>query len=83
MIAKIKKTNHWLALAASVSAVVASIPVTNAQDASKADPHAPPRIVATSPKIGETDVKADITEITVTFDRDMQSGCSWTGGPPD
>lgn len=39
-----------------------------------------PRIVATSPKNGATDVDPGLTEITVTFDQDMEEGMSWTGG---
>jgi hypothetical protein len=42
-----------------------------------------PSIVATSPKVGATDVSPALTEITVTFDRDMGPGFSWTGGGPD
>jgi RNA polymerase sigma-70 factor (ECF subfamily) len=38
-----------------------------------------PRIVATSPVYGATDVDPKTTEITVTFDRDMEEGMSWTG----
>jgi beta-lactamase regulating signal transducer with metallopeptidase domain len=41
-----------------------------------------PQIVSTTPKIGATDVAADLQWITVTFDRDMADGMSWTGGPP-
>lgn len=40
------------------------------------------RIVKSSPKKGATDVDPTSGEITVTFDRDMQKGMSWTGGPP-
>jgi beta-lactamase regulating signal transducer with metallopeptidase domain len=47
------------------------------------DPEAPPRIVSTTPAIGANDVDPALTEITVTFDRDMQSGFSWTGGGPE
>ena len=40
-----------------------------------------PTIVATTPKLGATDVDPDLDEIRVTFDRDMNvSGYSWTGG---
>jgi beta-lactamase regulating signal transducer with metallopeptidase domain len=40
-----------------------------------------PTIVSTSPKIGATDVDPATTEISVTFDRDMDvGGYSWTGG---
>ena len=42
-----------------------------------------PRIVSTTPKQGETDVDPALSEITVTFDRDMGEGLSWTGGGPD
>ncbi|SPE60775.1 putative Calcium/calmodulin-dependent protein kinase [Verrucomicrobia bacterium] len=43
----------------------------------------PPEIVATSPRPGDTEVDPAITEITVTFDRDMEGGFSWTGGGPE
>ena len=42
-----------------------------------------PTIVKTIPEIGVTDVSNDLKEIKVTFDRKMQTGMSWTGGPPD
>lgn len=42
----------------------------------------PPRIVSTTPAIGATDVDPSTGEITVTFDRDMRGGMSWTGGGP-
>lgn len=42
-----------------------------------------PQIVATSPAVGATDVDPATTEITVTFDRDMSDGFSWTGGGPN
>lgn len=85
----IKNTYRWPAIAVSTCAALAIITIANAQSgpgdkaASKANQNGPPRMVATSPKIGETDVKPDLKEITVTFDRDMQPGFSWTGGPPD
>ncbi|HLA83771.1 MAG TPA: PEGA domain-containing protein [Thermoguttaceae bacterium] len=44
---------------------------------------APPRIVATGPRVGAREVDPALTEITVTFDRDMATGFSWTGGGPD
>lgn len=43
----------------------------------------PPVIVSTSPVIGTNDVDPGISEITVTFDRDMGKGMSWTGGGAD
>lgn len=42
-----------------------------------------PRILATSPAVGVTDVDPATDEITVTFDRDMGEGFSWTGGGPN
>ncbi len=41
-----------------------------------------PQIVRRFPKNGATDVDPALTEISVTFDRDMYKGMSWTGGPP-
>lgn len=41
-----------------------------------------PRIVKSSPQKDATDVDPALNEITVTFDRDMQNGMSWTGGAP-
>jgi beta-lactamase regulating signal transducer with metallopeptidase domain len=43
----------------------------------------PPRILSTSPAVGAMDVDPAVTEITITFDRDMGGGFSWTGGGPD
>jgi hypothetical protein len=86
---KTEKNPRWQALAASVLATLASATLAQAQPgpgaaASKAeDEQGPPRIVATSPRIGETEVSPALKEITVTFDRDMERGMSWTGGGPD
>lgn len=55
----------------------------DAREAGPVNAQAPPRIVATSPRVGETEVDPSLTEITVTFDRDMAGGASWTGGGPD
>ena len=43
----------------------------------------PPMIVSTSPTAGTNDVSPSVVEITVTFDRDMAKGFSWTGGGTD
>jgi beta-lactamase regulating signal transducer with metallopeptidase domain len=51
-----------------------------AEKTEASDPYA--RIVKSSPRQGATDVEADLGEISVTFDRDMEPGMSWTGGPP-
>lgn len=86
---KIEKTPRWQALAASVLATLASVTLTQAGPAPAATASTtevepgPPRIVATSPRIGETEVNPALKEITVTFDRDMQPGFSWTGGGPE
>jgi beta-lactamase regulating signal transducer with metallopeptidase domain len=40
----------------------------------------PPKIVATSPAVGATDVDPAVTEISVTFNQEMGGGMSWTGG---
>ena len=42
-----------------------------------------PKIVQSSPKIGETEVDPELDEITVTFDQDMSDGMSWTGSKAD
>ncbi|MDI6783561.1 MAG: Ig-like domain-containing protein [bacterium] len=39
-----------------------------------------PMIVSTNPTIGAVDVDPALAKISVTFDQDMQSGFSWTGG---
>ncbi|MBX7245362.1 MAG: Ig-like domain-containing protein [Candidatus Sumerlaeaceae bacterium] len=43
---------------------------------------APPSIVSLSPAFAATDVDPATTAIVVTFDQDMASGFSWTGGGP-
>lgn len=42
-----------------------------------------PQIVKSNPANGATGVDPGLKEITVTFDRDMANGMSWTGGPPE
>jgi len=41
-----------------------------------------PKITKMIPEIGATDVDSGLKEIRVTFDRKMDGGMSWTGGPP-
>jgi beta-lactamase regulating signal transducer with metallopeptidase domain len=41
-----------------------------------------PQIVETNPSQGATGVDPGLKEISVTFDRDMEKGMSWTGEPP-
>ncbi len=90
MIAKFKKTNRWPVAAIVAFAGLAVITLTDAHSApgagtsgaDTADKSGPPNIVATSPQVGATDVDPATAEITVTFDRDMGGGFSWTGGGP-
>ena len=57
---------------------------TNATaEAAPVEKTGPPEIVATSPETGATDVDPALTEITVTFNRDMGEGFSWTGSGPN
>ncbi len=48
----------------------------------KIDPKSPPSYTST-PKSDATDVDPALKEIVLKFDRDMEGGMSWTGGPPD
>lgn len=85
-IPKFNTPKHWLLSTAAACGTVAMVSFAQAQagqNPGASDSPGPPRIVATSPKVGETEVKPNLKEITVTFDRDMQPGFSWTGGPPD
>src|SRR5690606_30988743 len=44
------------------------------------DPGGPPQIVKMEPENGATEVDPSLTKLTVTFDRPMAEGFSWTGG---
>ncbi len=104
MIAKFRKTERGIALAAFLLAGLTLATVTlscrraaetppaskppeaaapQAAQPDNPDDQGPPKIIATSPGIGATDVDPGMTEITVTFDRDMGRGFSWTGGGAD
>ena len=65
-----------------VALVASEAPAGNAEPEPAAVLPAAPQIVQTVPAIGATDVDPTLSEITVTFDRDMGKGMSWTGGPP-
>ena len=88
MIAKYRKTNRASALAGIIIIILGLLTLTDAQSEDKATADAEadkpdqPKIVSTSPAVGATDVDPALTEITVTFDRDMGRGMSWTGGGP-
>lgn len=89
MIAKFHKSTGGFAVAAWLLTGLGLVTLTDAQTgdhspsitAGKAD--APPRIIATSPKIGSTGVNPGLAQITVTFDRDMEGGMSWVGSGPE
>jgi RNA polymerase sigma-70 factor (ECF subfamily) len=80
MITKFHKLNGSLAAAACL---LAGLGLVTLADAQTEKPDAPPHIIATSPKTGDLDVDPALKEITVTFDRDMDAGFSWTGGGPN
>jgi hypothetical protein len=77
MITKFHEFNRGFATAACL---LAGLGITTLANAQADKPDAPPHIIATSPKIGVTSVDPALKEITVTFDRDMGGGFSWTGG---
>jgi hypothetical protein len=56
---------------------VADVP---AHEKAAIDPGGPPQIVKMEPANGATDVDPALTKLTVTFDRPMAEGFSWTGG---
>ncbi|HVA45926.1 MAG TPA: M56 family metallopeptidase [Pirellulales bacterium] len=61
-------------------AAIAQEAAAPADNAKPKDAH--PRMVKSSPPQGATGVDPALKEISVTFDRDMEQGMSWTGGPP-
>jgi bla regulator protein BlaR1 len=90
MIAKFKRTNQWSGVAVAALASLALVTLTDppsgrgADEAGNANLTGPPRIVSSSPRTGDTEVDPGLHEVTVTFDRDMDTGgYSWTGGGPE
>jgi hypothetical protein len=88
MIAKFQKTSGAPVLAGAVAVVLGVLTLTDCKTATgetstSAEAGGVPKIIATSPKIGAKNVDPGVKEITVTFDRDMGDGMSWTGGPPN
>ena len=89
MIASFSKNRGLPVIASALFIALGALTLTDAQKGNAADTAAavdaggPPRIVATTPTVGETDVDPGLKEITVTFDRDMAGGFSWTGGGSD
>jgi beta-lactamase regulating signal transducer with metallopeptidase domain len=90
MIAAFKKTRQWPILAASLFALLALLTLTDARSqqslgaapgqSSASEPGARwrPWVIACSPRVGETEVDPALTEVSVTFDRDMSEEISWT-----
>jgi hypothetical protein len=92
LIATFKKTRRWPVVAAPLFTLLAVLTLTDAQSPppagggqqpsgrSEAGARWRPWVVARSPEVGESEVDPALSEITVTFDRDMSGGMSWTGG---
>jgi RNA polymerase sigma-70 factor (ECF subfamily) len=90
MIGKFKRTNQWSVVAVTALAGLALVTLTDppagkgADEASPPNPSAPPRILSSRPRTGDTEVDPGLQQVTVTFDRDMDTGgYSWTGGGPE
>jgi beta-lactamase regulating signal transducer with metallopeptidase domain len=90
MIAKFKRTNHWSVTAMTALASLALVTLTDppagkgADEAGPSNPTGPPRILSSTPRTGDTEVDPGLQQLTVTFDRDMDTGgYSWTGGGPE
>ncbi len=56
---------------------------TASGDAQRSSRSRAPRVVATNPPAGATDVDPELKYVTVVFDRDMAGGYSFTGGGPE
>jgi hypothetical protein len=89
MIAQSPNGKTWRLAAAVIFVALGAITFTEAQNTKEPAPAAEkndngaPRIVKTSPVVGAKDVDPATKEITITFDRDMAGGFSWTGGGPE
>jgi hypothetical protein len=77
-----KQTNRWPALTAGLFTGLALVAQSGGLSSAQAAQGAP-QIVSTTPARGASDVAPTLKEITVTFDRDMEGGMSWTGGGPE
>lgn len=58
----------------------AAPPAASKPSAEADNPNFPPQLVAVNPAPGSEDVDPALAEISVTFNRDMGGGMSWTGG---
>ena len=90
MIAKFKRTKKWSVVAMAALTGLALVTLTDppagkgADEAGPSNPSGPPRILASTPRTGDTEVDPGLHQVTVTFDRDMDTGgYSWTGGGPE
>jgi beta-lactamase regulating signal transducer with metallopeptidase domain len=90
MIANFKRTKQWSVVAAAALTGLALVTLTDppagqgAGEVGPSNPSGPPRILSSSPRTGDTEVDLGLQEVTVTFDRDMDtSGYSFTGGGPE
>jgi len=90
MIANFKRTKQWSVVAVATVTALALVTLTDptagqgADEAGPANPSGPPRIVSSTPRTGDTEVDSGLQQVTVTFDRDMDTGgYSWTGGAPE
>ena len=72
----------WTSRLGLAALAVVLLPLSPGIPASTAADTPYPQIVKTSPAVGATGIDPATKEITVTFDRDMGTGMSWTGGPP-
>ena len=82
MVTRLKEANRWPALTAGLITGLALIVQSGGLSSAQAAQGAP-QIVSTTPARGASDVDPALKEITVTFDRDMEEGMSWTGGGPE
>ena len=67
--------------ASEKSATAAANPDEKKEEPREETPY--PQLIEATPAPGATDVDPKLTEIRVTFDRDMSESMSWTGGGPE
>jgi hypothetical protein len=75
--------NPVLLVATAILGLATQTRAQSSDASSSSIPNRAPRIVKTTPKVGAKDVDPGLKEITVTFDRDMEHGFSWTGSGPN
>lgn len=74
-------SSGWLSRILIIALVMGFAPAVSAADPASEKPAPFATVVKTAPEIGATDVSPSLDEISVTFDRDMNTGgMSWTGG---